>query len=91
MKDDNQPCIVLFPPLSPPSQHTVAAATGLVTLYRIETVTIKNQRCRETYFFILFLFLTCYKFLEINLVYFVLAQFHPMKTISQPPCFDIEY
>ena len=29
--------------------------------------------------------------LERNLVYFVLDQFHPMKTMSQPLCFDIEY
>ena len=53
MKDNNQPWIVLFPPLLLPSQHTVAAAAGLVTLYRIETVTIKNQGCRETYSFII--------------------------------------
>ena len=35
----------------------------------------------------------CHKCLKMNLVYFVIAQFHPMKTMShvQTPCFDIEY
>ena len=29
--------------------------------------------------------------LEINLVYFVIAQFHSKKAMNQSPCFDIEY
>ena len=33
----------------------------------------------------------CRKCLEINLVYFVLAQLYPRKAMSQPSCFDIEY
>jgi len=33
----------------------------------------------------------CHKCLEINLVHFFLAQFHPKKTMSQALCFDIEY
>ena len=33
----------------------------------------------------------CHKCLEINLVHFVLAQFHSKKAMGQPLCFDIEY
>ena len=33
----------------------------------------------------------CHKSLDINLIYFVLPQFHSKKAMSQPPCFDIEY
>ena len=33
----------------------------------------------------------CRKCLERNLVYFLLAEFHPKKAMSQPLCFDIEY
>ena len=33
----------------------------------------------------------CQKCLKINLVYFVSAHFYPIKTMGQPPCFDIEY
>ena len=28
---------------------------------------------------------------KIDHLLFVLAQFHPIKTMGQPPCFDIEY
>ena len=33
----------------------------------------------------------CHKYLETNLIHFVLAQFHSKKTMGQSPCFDIEY
>ena len=33
----------------------------------------------------------CHKCLETNVVHFVLPQFYPIKTMSQSPCFDIEY
>ena len=33
----------------------------------------------------------CHTAVKIQPVYFVLAQFYPIKTMSQPPCFDIEY
>tara|TARA_B110001452_G_scaffold224549_1_gene198176 strand:- start:259 stop:507 length:249 start_codon:yes stop_codon:yes gene_type:complete len=33
----------------------------------------------------------CHKCLKVNLIDFLQAEFHLMKTMSQPPCFDIEY
>ena len=33
----------------------------------------------------------CHTAMKIDHIRFVLAQIHPMKTMSQTPCFDIEY
>jgi hypothetical protein len=33
----------------------------------------------------------CHTSIKIDYILFVVAQFHPIKTMSQPPCFNIEY
>ena len=66
---------------------TEAAAAAVLVTVAVDCGKEKNQR--RNYF-------TnghrkvpyCHK---IDHLLFVLAQFHPIKTMGQPPCFDIEY
>ena len=68
---------------------TEAAAAVTVTVRTVAVDCGKEKNQRRNYF-------TnghrkvpyCHK---IDHLLFVLAQFHPIKTMGQPPCFDIEY
>ena len=76
-------------PSSSIATTTVEAAAAAVVLATERWIVEKKKNHDDEIIF----FARQYQihYIKLNLVQFISAHFHPMKTMSQPPCFDMEY
>ena len=70
---------------------TVAVESTAAVLLRRIAVDRGKEKNHDDEIILQTVIVKCHTAIKIDHIRIVPAQFHPIKTMNQPPCFDIEY